>query len=132
MDSVGAPDILSRMKTLLVLLLLCVPAFAKPHDYQSGKLLSVSKEGDGTAVGMSSGSLGAAFAQSHAIFVVQIADIIYTVRGERLNQRTRDYYKGLIMGDPVKASIEGNTLVIMLPDGKDFGTAILTRERAQH
>jgi hypothetical protein len=82
-------------------------------------------------VGTSSGSLRAAFAQSHAIFVVQVGDLIYTVRGERVNQRTKDYSKGLMVGDPVKAAVEGNTLVLMLSNGKDFGTAILTRERAE-
>jgi hypothetical protein len=118
------------MKIIAMLLLLCVPAFAKDHAYQNGKLLSVSKEGDGTVVGTSASNIGMAFAQSHAIFVIQVADLVYTVRGERVNQRTRDYSKGLIVGDPVKAAVEGNTLVLLLPNGKDFGTAILTRERA--
>ena len=121
------------MKTLAVLLLLLSSscAFAKLHDYQDGHLISVSKEGDGTVLGTSTGHVGMAFAQSHAIFIVQLGDIIYTVRGERINQRTRDYAKGLITGDSVKAAVEGNTLVLLLPNGKDFGTAILTRERTK-
>jgi len=37
----------------------------------------------------------------------------------------------LIIGDPVKAAVEGNNLILLLPTGKDFGTAILTRERSK-
>lgn len=117
------------MKTLLVLLLCSQPALAKTHDYQDGKLLNVSKSEDmGVAAPISNGAI--AISTGHAIFVVQVADLIYTVRGERTNRNTKDYAKGLIVGDPVKVAVEGNSLILLLPNGKDLGTSILTREWA--
>ena len=74
------------MKLLAFFLFLSTIAFAKDHAWQDGKLINVAKEGDGTALGTTSGSLAVAFAQSHAIFVVQVGDIIYSVRGERVNR----------------------------------------------
>jgi hypothetical protein len=55
--------------------------------------------------------------------VVQISDIVYTVRGEKTNHRTKDYSKGLIVGDQLKAAIEGNKLILLLPDGKNLDTS---------
>jgi hypothetical protein len=119
------------MKILaLLLLLVSTAAFAKDHVYQEGKLLSVSKQND-SSIGTGLGNMALAVPMGHAIFTVQISDIVYIVRGEKVNRRTKDYSKGLIIGDPVKVAVEGNNLILLLPTGKDFSTAILTRERSK-
>ena len=122
------------MKKFFVLFVLFVStaAFAKDHNYQVGKLLDVSSrtDGGGGASSTSGNVSTTGFLQdSHAIFTVQVDDIVYTLRGERLSSRTKDYGKGLIVGDPVKVSIEGQDVFLQLPDGKDLKTRLLTRAR---
>jgi hypothetical protein len=108
------------MKLLACLLLLSSAAFAKVHIFQTGKLISVSTEDrlfEGTTV-------------SHALLTVQVDDVIYTVRGERVTRRTKDFSEGLIVGDSVQTSVEGNNIFLHKPDGKDMKTEILKRERS--
>lgn len=107
------------MKTLICFLLLSTAAFAKDHAFQQGKLLAVDTDQrlyEGTSIG-------------HALLTVQVDDVIYTVRGERVTRRTKDFSGGLIIGDSVQASLEGNNLVLLKPDGKDLKTNILKRAR---
>ena len=105
-------------------LILCAgsaPAFSGTHSFQTGKLLEVTTDQrlvDGTSY-------------SHAIFVVQIGDIVYTLRGERVSARTKDYAQGLIVGDSVQVSIEGEHVFLLKPNGKDLKASILKRERAK-
>jgi hypothetical protein len=119
-----------KCSAAIFILFLSLSAFAKDHLWQEGKLLSVANQNDmgiGTAIGTSA----LLFQTGHAVFLVQISDIVYTVRGEKTNHRTKDYSKGLIVGDQVKAAIEGNKLILLLPDGKNLDTSILTRERVK-
>lgn len=63
----------------------------------------------------------------YAVFTVQVSELVYTVRGERLaGTHLKDFSKGLIVGDAVQASVEGNSVVLVLPNGKNLKTSILT------
>jgi hypothetical protein len=62
---------------------------------------------------------------------VQIGDLIYTLKGDRIRHHSKDYAQGLIIGDSVQASVEGNEVFILKPDGKDMKTGVLKRERAK-
>lgn len=115
----------SMRKLLVVLVLvLCFGtsyALAGSHTFQTGKLIDVTTDerlNEGTS-------------HRSAIFTVQIRDIVYTLKGERVSQRTKDYAKGLIVGDPVQAAVEGENVILLKPDGKDLKTSILKRERAK-
>jgi hypothetical protein len=35
------------------------------------------------------------------------------------------------VGDPVEASVEGDSVILLKPDGKDLKTSILKRERVK-
>jgi len=96
-------------------------AYGASHNFQTGKLINVTTDDrvyEGTSF-------------SRAIFTVQIGDVIYTLKGERIRRRTKDYGEGLIVGDPVQASVEDQDVILRKPDGKDLKTSILKRERAQ-
>ena len=95
--------------------------YAGGHNFQTGKLVNVDTD-ERLARGTS---------LRRAIFTVQIGDIVYTLRGERVSPRPKDYAQGLIVGDPVQASVEGENVVLQKPDGKDLKTVILKRERVQ-
>ena len=85
-------------------------AFAGSHTFQTGKLIDVTTDErfvEGTS-------------QRHAIFVVQIGDIVYTLKGERLSPRAKDYAEGLIVRDSVQASVEGENVVLLKSNGKDL------------
>jgi hypothetical protein len=91
------------------------------HSFKTGKLLDVTTE----EILMQGTSM------RHAIFTVQIGDIVYTLQGKHLVYlKGRDYAEGLIVGDPVQVSIEGNEVFLLRPDGKELKTSILKRERA--
>ena len=108
------------MRFLAVLLLFSTAAFAKDHTYQPGTFISVSTSDrliDGTT-------------HSRAVFTVQVDGVVYTVQAGHVNRHTKDISQGLIVGDPVQASVEGNNLFLRKPDGKDLKTDILTRARA--
>jgi hypothetical protein len=95
--------------------------YAGSHNFQAGKLLDVTT--DVRANGSN--------ARTIAILSVQIGDIVYTLNGGRVSQHANDYAKGLIVGDPVQASVEGGNVILPRPDGKDMKTSILKRERIQ-
>jgi hypothetical protein len=99
-----------------------VPATqAETHrDFQSGKLLDIGSEErliDGTSY-------------KYATYKVQIGDVIYFTRGERLNRHSGDPGHGLIVGDTVKVAIDGGSLILQRPDGKEIKAKITKRERA--
>jgi hypothetical protein len=108
----------------MVLFSICfgsLAANAANHSFTTGKLLDVRTDErlmEGTSF-------------TCAIFIVQIDDILYTLQGKRLvSLRARDYGEGLIVGDPVQVSVEGNTVILLRPNGKEFKTSIVKRERA--
>lgn len=110
-----------RSKHLLAMALFMISAiaFAKSHAYKTGKLVNVTTDerlNDGTSF-------------RRAILTVQVDGISYTLQGERVNAHTKDYANGLIIGDPIQASVEGSNVYLLKPDGKNMKTAILKRER---
>ena len=94
-------------------------AFAGQHVFQTGKLTNATTE-DRMKKGTS---------YTNVIFTVQIKDMVYTLKGGRVSARAKDYTKGLIVGDPVQASVEGEHVILQRPDGKDMKTSVLKRER---
>jgi hypothetical protein len=114
------------MRKLLSLagLILCFGgslAFAGSHNFQPGRLLDVSTEtrSNGEAT------------RTLAVFTVQVGDIIYTLDGGRVHHQAKDYAKGLIVGDTVQASVEGENVILLGPNGKDIKTSVLKRTRAE-
>jgi hypothetical protein len=111
---------MNKLVCLVALLVVAsTPMPAKTHDFHDGKLIAVGSDDrivDGTSEG-------------HAILAVQLADVIYTVRGDRIRRGTKDFAHGLIIGDAVKVSVEGKDLFLLEPGGKNFKTGILKRER---
>jgi hypothetical protein len=115
---------------LAFVLVTCLRA-AKPV-FQKGKLLDVTTETrlvDGSSY-------------QWAVFVVQIDDLVYTLRGSRLGRvhaslitlaitKSGDSGRDLIVGDPVDVSIHGEDMTIRKPNGKDLKTKIIKRARAQ-
>jgi hypothetical protein len=117
--------------TLLLVAFLCKPAAMalaaakKAPDFKTGKLLDVGTEDrlvDGTTY-------------RFALFMVQIEDIVYTARGDRLGRvrdsvltmRSGDPGQDLIVGDPIQAAVDGDTLILVKPkDGKQIKTTITT------
>jgi hypothetical protein len=92
---------------------------AKQHAFQTGKLISIASDErvvEGTSY-------------RWAIFTVQVADVIYTARGDRIRRRSGDIGQGLIVGDSVKVAIDGGDLILLKPDGKELKTKITKRER---
>ena len=63
------------------------------------------------------------------MYTVQVADMVYTVRGEKVKPHTRDYTRGMVIGDPVEARVEGEHVYLRTPKGKEIKTDILTRAR---
>jgi len=93
---------------------------APHHEFQAGKLVDISSDervDKGTTHG-------------YTIYQVQIEDIVYFGRGEKLPKHPGDTGHGLIVGDPVQAAIEGSDLIIQRPDGKEIKTKIIKRQRA--
>jgi hypothetical protein len=111
-----------RKSLAIALLVLCFGSFlclAAKHTFQTGKLIDVTTDerlDEGTSY-------------RRAIFTVQIGDIIYTLRGGRVSVRAKDYAQGLIVGDPVQASVEDENVILLKPDGKELKASILKRER---
>ncbi len=90
------------------------------HEFQTGKLVDITSDervDKGTTHG-------------YAVYQVQLGDIIYFGRGEKLPKHPGDAGHGLIVGDPVKAVVEGKDLIIQRPDGKEMKTRIFKRQRA--
>jgi hypothetical protein len=93
----------------------------KKRDFQTGKLINVTADeriDEGTSY-------------RYAIFVVQVADVVYTTRGGRIFAHSGDVGQGLIVGDSVKAAIDGGYLILLKPGGKEMKTKIIKRERPQ-
>ena len=89
-------------------------------EFQSGKLLNITsdeQEKKGTTYG-------------YVIYQVQIGDIVYFGRGQKLPKKPGDEGKGLIIGDPVQAAVDGDDLFIQRPNGKEIKTKIIKRQRA--
>jgi hypothetical protein len=94
---------------------------SEKHDYQTGKLVDISADevldnGDSTR---------------WAIFTLQIRDLVYTARGARIRRHGGDSGQGLIVGDPVSVCVNGESLILLKPDGKEIKAKILKRERVQ-
>ena len=104
---------------VLVLCLSTFFAFAGQRVFQTGKLTNATTE-DTMKKGTS---------HRNVIFTVQVQDMIYTLKGGRVSPKAKDYTKGLIVGDPVQASVEGEHVILQRPDGKNIKTTVLKRER---
>ena len=109
------------MKKFALLVALSVPAFAANHAFHEGRLTAVATD--------SRLDEGTTFERS--LLTVEADGIRYTVRGDRVKRHAKDLSHGLVIGDPVQVSVEGSNLVLLKPDGKDWKTTILTRERIQ-
>ncbi|HET9101159.1 MAG TPA: hypothetical protein VFN62_12260 [Acidobacteriaceae bacterium] len=111
------------MRKLLAasVLALCLSTFSAfaAHVFQTGKLISATTE-DTMKKGTS---------HRHVVLTVQIQGMIYTLRGGSVSPKAKDYTKGLIVGDPVQASVDGEHVILKKPNGKDMKTTILKRER---
>lgn len=114
---------MTRKCVLLLVLTLTFTTLAlgaTKYDFQPGKLLNVTADEryvQGTSI-------------RSAIFSIQIGDLVYTARGERIRRNT-DIGQGLIVGDPVQVAVHGEDLILQKPDGKELKTKIIKRERAQ-
>jgi hypothetical protein len=94
---------------------------AKNLTFQTGKLISIAADErlyEGTSY-------------RRAIFTVQVAGLVYTARGGRVRVRSGDMGQGLIVGDPVQVAIDGDSLILQKPNGKELKIKITKRERAQ-
>ena len=94
---------------------------ATKHVFQTGKLISVTSDErfvEGTSY-------------QWAIFRVQIGDLTYTARGERIRRHSGDIGQGLVIGDTVQVVVDGENLMLLKPDGKELKAKIIKRERAQ-
>ncbi len=92
------------------------------HAYTTGRLIDATTDerlNQGTSF-------------RRAIYTVQIGDIVYTVRGEKVKTNTKDIAKGMVVGDPVEASVDGSHVYLHTPTGKEIKTDILKRARAQN
>ncbi len=89
-------------------------------QYQSGKLLDVSDDerlDEGTTM-------------RWAVYKVQVGDIVYTARGERLRHHSGDAGHGLVVGDEVQVAVEDDKIFLKRPDGKEIKAKIVKRTRA--
>jgi hypothetical protein len=120
---------IAAMKQIrLVMLLACCVALVAietvagtPHQFQSGKLLDVGSDQrlvEGTTI-------------IHAVYQVQVGDLIYFARGERVRRHSDDPAHGLVVGDPVQVAIDGDNLILQRPDGKEIKAKIIRRQRAE-
>ncbi len=111
--------ILIRLALVLTVATACFSRSA--HDFQRGKLLDISTD-ERIELGTS---------ERWPIFTVQIADVVYTARGGRCHQRrSGDPGPGIIVGDPVRAAVEGEQLILLAPGDKELKTKIIKRTRA--
>jgi len=116
--------VILRHRVLAVLCVTGITALAlasKPHEFQNGKLLEVGSDErlvEGTTV-------------VHAIYQVQVADVVYFARGERVSRHGGDPAHGLVIGDQVQVAIDGDSLILKRPDGKEIKAKIVRRQRAE-
>src|ERR1039458_638983 len=110
---------LLRLCLVIAAILTTTFGFAGTHgNFQSGKLLDVGSDErlyEGTSL-------------RNAIYQVQVGDIIYSTRGERLRRHSGDAGHGLIVGDVVQVAIDGDNLFLQRPDGKEIKTKIVKRQ----
>jgi hypothetical protein len=106
---------------LVLMLATLLAGASKSRDFKTGKLLDI-----GSSERVVEGSV-----YRSALFTVQIEDIIYTARGDRIRRGSGDVGKGLIVGDPVHVAIDGDHLIFLLPNGKEMETTVTKRTRAQ-
>jgi len=110
----------TRLLIALLLGIAVLLAGAK-HDFQTGRLINIDSEE--TIIN------GTSFRS--AILKVELGGVVYSARGERIRRHSGDPGHGLIIGDPVQAAIDGETLILLKPDGKELKAKITRRERAQ-
>ncbi|MDP9112709.1 MAG: hypothetical protein M3O20_03395 [Acidobacteriota bacterium] len=94
-------------------------AGAAKHDFKPGRLMEVTADeriDEGTS-------------ERWAIFRVQVADLMYTARAGRIRLHSGDMAQDLIVGDPVQVAVDGETLVLLKPDGKELRMRIIKRAR---
>jgi hypothetical protein len=112
---------LPKVLLIFTLALVAVSASAAKHEFQTGKLINIADDErlyEGTSI-------------RWAIFTVRVDDIIYMARGERVRRRSGDPGHGLIVGDPVKVTIDKEELILLTPEGKELKMKITKRARAQ-
>jgi hypothetical protein len=113
-----------RGRSVLVALALMLSATflcAAKRDFQTGKLVNIAADE----------TLYEGTSYRRAIFTVQVGELVITARGDRISRRSGDIGKGLIVGDAVQVSIDGGSLIILKPDGKELKTKIIKRARGQ-
>jgi hypothetical protein len=93
---------------------------ASDHKFQTGKLVDISSD-ERVEKGTTHG---------YTVYQVQLGDIVYFGRGEKLPKHPGDSGHGMIVGDPVQAAIEGSDLILQRPNGKEIKTKIIKRQRA--
>ena len=110
---------------LLMLALILAQAIAlsggQHREFQTGKLINIATDErlyEGTSF-------------RRAVFTVQVADLVYTARGQRVRSHSGDMGRGLVVGDAVKVAIDGEDLILLTPDGKEMKVKITKRERAK-
>jgi len=54
----------------------------------------------------------------HAVYQVQLGDLIYFARGERVRRRSGDPAHGLVAGDPVQFANEGDDPIAAAAPGQ--------------
>jgi hypothetical protein len=62
-------------------------------------------------------------------FHCAVDDLVDTLKVERIHHSTKDYAEGLVIGDDIKADVEGNDVYLLKPDGKTLKTSVMKRER---
>ena len=95
-----------RLFGVALMLTFAVLLAGAKHDFQTGKLINIDSEE--TLIN------GTSFRS--AILKVEIAGVVYSARGERMRRHSGDPGHGLIIGDPVQAAIDGETLILLKPD----------------
>jgi hypothetical protein len=108
---------------IISFILLCIVEgiAGTPHQFQAGKLVDVGSDEravEGTTI-------------IHAVYQVQVGDLIFFARGERVRRHGGDPAHGLVVGDPVQVAIEGDDLILQRPDGKEIKAKIIRRQRAE-
>jgi hypothetical protein len=106
---------------VLVLMFATICFSAAKHDFQTGKLHSVTVDErlyEGTTY-------------RWAIFTVQIGDLVITARGGRVRRHSGDIGQGLIVGDAVQVAVDGGDLILLTPDRKELKAKITKQARAQ-
>lgn len=106
----------------IALVMLLVPAMiAAKLDFQTGRLMDIAADE----------TLVKGTTRRWAVFTVQVGDVVYTARGDRLGQKSGDPGKGLIVGDTVQVAVDHDDLILRKPNGKEMKVKITKRARPQ-